>query len=529
MSAENQNFPLGSDVLDDYSHILEFVRKHNGIDVIRFDYYTVREVALFAVYENFDFEEAEQVSEAILRELPAIKRIFAKPIIHLKDSFDILPVEAVRKVNSKTVTHAALHSELWENKDAFGVRPRKLLTVNNQDDYAIYENIVFSHLIDRIMTYLRRNISILRRLLYAKSSLSFHLLDRTNHLNYYLAIGKLHTGYTRNYNAYSESAERCLAQLNYIYNVINARLQRPVYKKCRGFDRNFTLKSTNILRMHKDYHRIYLLLKYLSSVEASEKTEPVVPAYEGYFEFCVMLLIFAVTNFGFTCDESAKINFLCPDVIFRYSSVSLHLRTLTTGEGKRALSLDFDGGKSYRICLIPCDKGSLSKEAEGIDGQKAGVGLPARTFEDDADECVFLCPDDDEQSVLVSISDIESFRRIQQIVERGMIYADTQKSDCPFCGQKLVRSEDPTTNMPLYECRTCRTVIKEQACPETGKGYFVTDIKNYIPDLQLQKTLSAKDREEYHRQLEAAYHFRNITKYNGAGFVCPHCGKVHSL
>lgn len=518
MKTENKRKDEQGRQYDDYEPILSFAKEHNNIDYIRFDYYTVGGVGLFAVHENFDFDTAESIADTVIKVLPAIKRIFAKPVIHLKDSSEILPVESVRIVNSKTMTHASVHSELWENKTVGGIKPRKLLTINNQDNYAIYENIAFAKAIDIIMLFLRRNMRILRELMYANKSLEFNLLDRTNHLNYYLAIGKLHTGYIRNYDTYYEAAERCLSKMNYIYNVINARLERPVYKKCRKLTGGFTLKSTNILMMHKDYHKIYQLLKYFSSV-APEPTdsERDRASLAGYYEFCEMLTLFAVGNFGFSCGQNDLIDFFALDMIFRLGNVSLNISSVDR-EGTRAILLEFDGGGKYRILLVPAHGSIAAGEGEGI-GELRGLI--------NADEYIYLTPDPDSEGMYISISNIESFRRIQQTVLRGMIYADTEKARCPFCSQKLARVADPVTDLPVYECKTCRTVIKVAVCPETRRNYYLTYIRNFSPKLRRDKTLAIKDSWEYKKQLESSMHFRNITDYNGVGFVCPHCGKVH--
>ena len=59
--------------------------------------------------------------------------------------------------------------------------------------------------------------------------MEFDLLQRVNHLNYFLALGKLHTGYVRNFDKYYVVSKHCLKELTDIYNTIIPRLKRPVY------------------------------------------------------------------------------------------------------------------------------------------------------------------------------------------------------------------------------------------------------------------------------------------------------------
>jgi hypothetical protein len=58
---------------------------------------------LFALREDLDLSALSEILDRIVAVLPALKRIFAAPIIRLRDSGEILPVEAVRVVNSKTL------------------------------------------------------------------------------------------------------------------------------------------------------------------------------------------------------------------------------------------------------------------------------------------------------------------------------------------------------------------------------------------------------------------------------------------
>lgn len=495
--------------IDDYSSILNFTREHNGIDYLKFDHYIMNSVGLFTVHENYDFCAAEQVANVIIKSLPAIKRIFSKPIIHLQDSSEILPVESVHIVNSKTVMHASVHSELWENKSAGEIKPRKLLTINNQDNYSIYENIAFAKAIDFIMAYVRRNIRILREILYSDKGLDFNLLDRTNHHNFYLAIGKLHTGYVRNYNTYCEAAENCLSKMNYIYNTISTRLNSPVYKKCCKLTKNFTLKSTNILMMHRDYHRIYLLLRYFISLNQEiEKTGNCTVGVQGYFEFCEMLTLFSVGQFGFESNDNEKIDFSELNVTFRRENIKLLISTRNI-DGEKVISLNFNGGKEYEILLVPC-----------LGGEK-------KLFDAGVDEIIKLYPHVVCGGICVSISDIDSFRRIWQIILRGEVYADAVRDFCPFCSGRLVCITEPLTGRTFYECRVCRTVIKSDTCSVTGKEYFSTDIKNFsFAHVNDDRRLSKNVREN-EKDIESAMYYRNILPYDGTGFVCPHCGNVH--
>ena len=502
---------------DSYAPLIPFareVRGNTGIDYRQFDAAVVRKINLFILQESFDFEGLEAALDRILQELPAIKRIFAHPIIRLKDSGAILPVESVRVVNHTTVVHASSHSELWGNLTQEGLTPRKLLTVQSEDQYTIYENQAFVYAIDRILQFVGRNLQALTDLLYVDGNLQFNLLERLNHPEYFLAIGKLHIGYVRNYDHYRTAAGRCLDKLLFLNRVIRARLGSPIYQKCKKHKGNPVLKKTNIFRMHKDYHRIYQLLKWFADEPLQAADPAVTPseAEEGYGLYLAMITVFAAGHFNFTFREQ-KIDFYRLKQLADFAGWTLMIESVDC-HGHSALRLSIAKDRAYRILLVPgIDLQSCREEVESL--CKAGV----------ADEVLPVSPDGGEGTVLLHIHDVESFRRIQQILLRGMICADTKRTTCPFCGDELTSVD--ANGKAVWECASCRTVIRETQCPKTGLTFAETQIKQYQPGLGGGAS-HQRDALLYARYVESQMHFRNITPLSDAGkTICPHCGEIH--
>lgn len=500
---------------DEYASIRRFVEVNPSISYARMDAHLLQHLSLFAIRENFDFEGLESALDQILQALPAIKRIFAKPITRLKDTSDILPVEVVRVVNNRTITHASLHSELWDDITAHGLKPRKLLTLNYEDNYSIYENIVFARVIDLIRHLVGQNIRMLRDMLYTGQDLRFNLLDRDNHLSYYLALGKLHIGYVKEFDQYRVEAERCLNKLLFIDEVIRTRLNSPVYKQCKGKTGKIALKKTNVFRNHKDYHRIYLLSKWFSEAKIGDHTEEdanLRDSGEGYGLFCTLLTIFAAGHFGFTFPEAQPIDFYRVHIECENLDWRLKLDTVFC-DSVAAIRLQMCKDVPYSVILLPA-----TDSARGL------AMLSRFRLQYDADEYLLATPIEGAQdSVYLSLYDIESFRRVQQILLRAMIYADERRSICPFCGRPLALSEDQR-----YECAACRTVIAKQTCSATGRRYFTTEIKNHRLSNERDDAI-IRDRLLYMRRLEGQLHYRNITPIGeGAELICPHCKQVHS-
>ena len=512
--------PVQNAPLPEYGAFLAYAKGHRGITYDRFDGSLVREINLFAIREELDFKRLDTALDRMISEIPTIKRILSKPIIRLKDSETVLPVEAVRLIDNRTLVHASVHSELWESRQDGSMKPRRLMTLQNEDQYAIYENMIVVKAVDCILEYVSSHIRLLNDLLYTDRNMQFNLLERINHLSYFLAMGKLHVGYVRDYDQYRLDAERCLKKLLYLDRVLRARLGCKLYWQCHKLNMPQTLQKTNIFRMQKDYHRIFLLMKWFDENDIPQMaltTSPQSPSGEGYRVFGTMLTLFAIGHFNFVFDPEQGIDFESPDQHARFREWSLSFQQQEL-EGIRYHLLTVNKEESYRVVLI-----------FSLDPQKARTEKVKLKELVGAEEYLVLTPDAQrgmKEEITVSLYDVESFRRLQQILLRAMVYADTQREDCPFCGNPL--SVDRESGRDGYLCGYCRTQIFHQRCEEKGERYAATAIYNYkLPERYIVQ-YDKNNRMLRDRQIEAALHFRNITPINDRGELrCPFCSKKH--
>lgn len=510
-----------ADLQVEYKCIYDFIQKHNNMDYVQFDYYTVNDLTLFTVEPELDLETIDTVLDKILKTIPAIKKIFSKPLLHLKEEDEVLPIESVRSINSKTIQHASSHSELWDdiNQDN-SIRPRKLLTKMYQDNYGIYENLVFCNLMDEVLSYTRKIIRFLKDLIYSNQSIDVNLLERVNHLNYFLALGKLHTGYIRNFDNIFYASKTCMNKLNYITNTIQSRLKSPVYKKNKIRPRKLKLRKTNILRMHKDYHKIFELSKFFEKHKIQRNLDfsiDKIPMIEqNYFNYCKIISIFSIGHFNFKLPYEQSINFDAVKLLFNFKDWYLMFSTQEVS-GMPAIVLSVRKDKEYRVLMIP----TLEHHFK----------LPPQ-MEVLADEYIVCTPYEQDSfepnECYISISNIETFRRIQQIILRAMIYADKKRIDCPYCNQKLINMPSSDETKRVFECETCRTQIIDTICEQTNKPYSYTKISNFQPRELRRNQFSKEDKWLYYRKVESQMHFRNITKIQeNAQFICPKCLKPH--
>jgi len=494
--------------------INEFVKKHQILTYIEFDYYVVHDMTLFSVEPDFDFEKLEKTIHNIKKSIPAVKRIFTKPIIVLKDTDDVLPVENARIINQNTLLHIANHGQYVANITNKGIKPRKLLTRIYEDDYSIYENIIFCNYIDEVLSIIKRNRKTLNTLLYASDIMKFNLLEKLNHLNYFLALGKLHTGYIRDFSQYFNLSKELLNELSSISKAINPRLYRPVYKKNSVRNKNLYLKKTNIFISQKDYRLVYKTYKNL--INDQIKTDDLLETFDfeelnkNYLIYVQILTLFSIGHFNFEMNPNMKINLDSLDVTFNYKEWEINV----FNNNMKEIFLYFKKDTTYKIVIT-----SNELDTKTINSYKKLYGvneiLLANHFEEE-----YLNRND----LYITMEDIDSFRRIQQVILKGMIYSDTKRDVCPFCGGKVHKD----MYKGFHQCNDCMTQIKEGLCEETKKTYFFTDnahLKKYV----IKKSDFKKDEYWYYdKQVEGLMYFRNITKINeNSDIICPHCKKVH--
>ena len=500
---------------NEYLGSLRFAQAHGTVTYDEFNKALLDQIRLFDVPKDKHIEAIEDTLDLIIKSLPAIKRIFTRPIIHLKDTDEIVPVESARIIDSHTLRHAALHSELWSDITAEGLKPRRLLTLSRVENYATYENIEFCRLIDTILLFTKKTALFLKDIIYGCRDLNFNLLDRTHHQCYFLALGKLHIEYARAHSMHKTVYTRCIEKLFFIEKAIRLKLRSPVYLNCKKHTRKpVVLKKTNTFRSHKDYKVIYKLLKrFESDIYSSDD----IAVSEGrlsdeYKAFCILLSIFAIGHFNFSIESTLAIDSDKFKLLASYAGWDLTCELLSHNN-VQALCFTVKKDISYTSILFLSDKRSISPiEIEKFcDSIRADEYFFATTDRYGESDCIYL-----------SIFDIDSFRRLQQLLLRGMLYSDITRKHCPFCGQHLQKTAKG------HECDVCDAEYYESVCPVTKKTYTVSTIKRR----ELVRSRSEEAEPQFaflhDRYNDSKLHFRNITRISSDGeLICPHCGKKH--
>ena len=497
---------------EEYLPLFRFARECEALSYEEFETALLERLNLFVVPKDELFHSLEETLDRIIRALPALKRIFTKPITRLTDTNNILPIEAVRVINQHSMVHISRHSEHWGQIEQGELRPRKLMTLERREDYAIYENIAFVRLVDMILSFTRKNIRMLKDIMYAHRDLHFNLLECTNHIHYFLALGKLHVSYMHAQDEDHLGYDRCLQKLLLIDRTLREKLHTPIYRHCKKKTGKIKLKRTNVFRLHKDYMQVYGLLKWFAEARQTDELRTVLhQTPTGYGEFCAMLSVFAAGHFHFRFD-GAPLCFSELNATATMGSWQLRMEHLREGSVE-GLRFHLNKERSYRICLI------LGSEKELPEDQ-----VRAFCAAHDAQEYRYATTQDfgAAGTVYLSLFDVESFRRIQQLLLRGMVESDTRRDTCPFCGAPMTETEQG------HVCGKCRTVIRQEICPTTGDAYTVTGLLNYKLKKQDREEKTRQDKFLVEKYAEARLFYRNITPLSlGGDLLCPQCGKVH--
>jgi hypothetical protein len=108
--------------------------------------------------------------------------ISKRPRIDLRYDEMVTDVSRARRLTNKTYTHLASRSECWQRQTLQGIQPKRVLARFSEDEYAIYENVVYARLLDKLEHYLIGRLRRLDRLCQRlERSLAFSSSTDLNH------------------------------------------------------------------------------------------------------------------------------------------------------------------------------------------------------------------------------------------------------------------------------------------------------------------------------------------------------------
>ena len=111
---------------------------------------------MYAVDQSTEVTDWTGTFNQIEEALKDFKAICEKPKSHLKAVNEVRPIDTVKRVGYESIPYLASHSEDWLARTASGLKPARLFSRVEDDDYQIYENRVVKTLVDLIIQFLRK-------------------------------------------------------------------------------------------------------------------------------------------------------------------------------------------------------------------------------------------------------------------------------------------------------------------------------------------------------------------------------------
>ncbi|MCL2556816.1 MAG: hypothetical protein FWE03_07385 [Firmicutes bacterium] len=437
-----------------YKNILDFYQKNTTLTTNKFDEALKNNLVLCTFFEQIDTQYIENLLKQIAAAMPHLIEVFRRPVTHLSEIETIVPVDMAKHITSKTVRHLMSNSQDWECIKKSKITPKNVLTKTYDDDYGIYENLVFKNLIDRILKLLKKQLHyLIVALKIYNESVSIDVFSRINHEQYYKAIGNLYSGFFNNFEEIETNA--LTKKIKQQLSLLTKYLSHPVYRKnITAKSLGSDIKQTNILLMHKDYKYVNKLWKQLGNDDVKEEEideKLQAKAQKAYEKYCEYLLIFAVRNFNF--NEQFKFN--------KWQMTIKNKKILTVDI--EAIELTIKHKKTQtKYLIVPCSyyfKKDKTKYYQDIKN-KIGTGY---------DNIIITHPFDidyTDQALPISIIEINSFRYFQKLLLEGMILTDNDKNICAFCGANLLENK----------CKKCRLNIQNNKCSTCEHNYISTKV-----------------------------------------------------
>lgn len=271
----------------------------------------VGRLKLYAVDQSAEVHDWTGVFDQIERAFYPFQSICEKPKSHLKAANEVRPIEAVKRIGYESIPYLAAHSEDWLARTASGLKPARLFSRVEDDEYQIYENRVVKTLIDLILGFLRKTEKQLRDQrdqLRGIINSSVQTGSFGFDVSFQKAVSELMSSDDKGADYRSKSLERVetlQARAYFLLKRYRTLCQTRLYRLLkRAKPVSNPLNETNILVLDKYYRVIFKLWKTIHQVVAPKAAEeeswiPFADVCEAYQQFCATLCGYAAHSLGF--------------------------------------------------------------------------------------------------------------------------------------------------------------------------------------------------------------------------------------
>lgn len=242
--------------------------------------------------------------------------IAVRPRLDMHYVPETLPVARAKRVQTSAVEHLSQHSELWARRSISGVVPSKVLARVSEDDYAIYENVVFARLLDSCSHWLNGRIAEVRAIADGQSTaIQFEKSDERHRLlikRICALWGEAWFSEAEDTQATRETLERLEQMRSHV-----ERLRRAgVYKRVpRSAKVSLRLRPTNIFQYDRRYRELRPLWDAFASASTtdraseSERYQSAAARHAAFRNYVLLLLCHALRDMGATRITSTRLSF----------------------------------------------------------------------------------------------------------------------------------------------------------------------------------------------------------------------------
>ena len=109
--------------------------------------------------------KAHPLEDSIEREINHLAAVCRNPRTHIRVETERVLVARARRIAPDAPAWLASHTEDWDHRKLTGIQPRRILAEVREEQWDLYENRIAVRLIDGLVTWLRRRIAEVRRVL----------------------------------------------------------------------------------------------------------------------------------------------------------------------------------------------------------------------------------------------------------------------------------------------------------------------------------------------------------------------------
>lgn len=291
---------------------------------------------LYAVDQSTAVHDYTEIFNQIEATFNSFKAICDKPKSHLKAVNEVRPIETVKRIGYESIPYLAAHSEDWLARTASGLKPARLFSRVEDDEYHIYENRVVKTLIDLILAFLRKTEKQLRDQrdqLRGIMNSSVQTGSFGFDVGFQRAVSELMSSddkgdeyRSKNLELVEKLQKKSYVLLKHYRTLRQTRLYRYL-KKAKPVAN--PLNETNILTMDKHYRVIFKLWRAIHHVIAPKtiETENQIAfddTCSDYQQFCAALCGYAAHVLNFDLIENGQ-------YIRTADDIKMHVECMDTG------------------------------------------------------------------------------------------------------------------------------------------------------------------------------------------------------